>query len=106
MSDSPNTIVVYKGRTCVIRVSLGIDVSADTITSEIRTAGNALIATWGVAFDGDGTDGELILTLDNSVTSTIEYSSGLMDLKRVSGGEPLPVFRYPVEVEFRETVTA
>lgn len=101
-----NTIVVYKARTNVITVSLGIDVSSDTITSEIRTQSGVLIATWGVAFDGDGTDGELILTLDNSITSAITYTNGLMDLKRMSVGEPLQVFDRPLEVEFRETITA
>lgn len=102
MSDK---IVVYKGRTNVITVSLGINVSTDTITSEIRTEAGVLIATWAVAFDSDGTDGELVLTLDNSVTTPIAYPSGLMDLKRVSGGEPLAVFDKPVEVEFRNVVT-
>lgn len=102
MSD---TIVVYKGRTNIVTVNLGIDVSSDTITSEIRTASGTLIATWTVAFDGDGTDGELILTLDNSVTSAITYPSGLMDLKRMMGGEPVSVFDESLEVEFREIVT-
>lgn len=100
-----NTIVVHKGRTNIITASLGIDVSGDTLTSEIRTASGTLIATWSVAFDGDGTDGEIILTMDNSVTSAIEQPSGFMDLKRISNGEPLPVFDKPLEVEFRETIT-
>lgn len=101
-----NTIIVYKGRTNLITISLGIDVSLDTITSEIRTQSGTLIATWGVAFDFDGTDGELVLTLDNAITAGIVYSSGLMDLKRISGGEPISVFENPVEVEFRNVVTA
>jgi hypothetical protein len=101
-----NTIIVYKGRTNIITVSLGMDVAGDTLTSEIRTAAGALIATWDVTFDADGHDGELILTLQETVTATIAYPTGLMDLKRVSGGEPLPVFDRPLEVEFRESVTA
>lgn len=104
MSDT-NTIIVYKNRTNIITVSLGIDVSGDTITSEIRTESGVLIVTWTVTFDGTGSDGELILTLDNSATSAIAYSGGLMDLKRVSNGEPIAVFDKPVEVEFRSTVT-
>lgn len=100
-----NTIIVYKDRTNIITVSLGIDVSDDTITSQIRTASGELIATWTVAFDDDGTDGELILTIDNTAAATIEYATGLMDIKRVSNGEPLPVFEKPLEVEFRESVT-
>ncbi len=106
MSKSPDTIIIYKGRTTVLPVDLGFDVSGDTITSEIRTLGGDLIATWSVVFDGDGSDGKLILTLDDSVTALVEYSSGLMDFKRVSVGEPLPIIEYPIAVEFRETVTA
>lgn len=100
-----NTIVVYKNRTNILTVNLGVDVSADTFTSEIRTEGGDLISTWTVAFDGDGTDGALVFTLDNSVTSTIGYASGLMDIKRVSAGEPFAVFDKPLEVEFRDTIT-
>lgn len=98
-------IIVHKNRTNVLTVSLGVDVSGDTITSEIRTSGGALIAAWVVTFEGDGTDGELVLTLDNSVTSTITQTSGLMDIKRISNLEPIPVFDEPLEVEFRETIT-
>lgn len=49
-----NQVVVHKGRTNVVRVDLGIDVSADTITSEIRSEPDVegtLIATWTVAFN-------------------------------------------------------
>lgn len=98
-------IVVHKNRTNVITASLGIDVSGDTLTSEIRTASGTLIAAWTVVFDGDGTDGELILTLDNSITAAIEHPSGLMDIKRMMNGEPVAVFDAPIEVEFRETIT-
>jgi hypothetical protein len=59
-----------------------------------------------VTFDSDGTDGKLILTLDDSDTNAITASSGYMDLKRVSGGEPIPVFDKPLEVVFRGSVTA
>lgn len=100
------TIVVHKNRTNIVTVSLGIDVSGSTITSEIRTGPDGdLIATWDVAFATDGTDGELILTLDNSVTETITANIGLMDLKRVAGGEPISIFDMPLEVEFRGVIT-
>lgn len=102
-------IIVHKGRTNIIQVDMGMDVSADTITSEIRAEperDSLLIATWEVAFATDGTDGELILTLDDLDTAQIKASGGYMDLKRVSGGEPLPVFEKPLEVEFQGTVTA
>ena len=100
-----NTIVVHKGRTNTITVSLGFDVSGDTLTSQIRTPSGTLIAEWDLVFDGDGSDGELILTLDDSVTADITQSKGLMDIKRIVNAEPVAVFDKPVEVEFREVVT-
>lgn len=103
MSD--DSVIVYKGRTNVLPVNTGMDLSGDTVTSEIRTADGTLIATWDVEFAGDGTDGKLILTLDDSVTSLIVETMGKMDLKRVSAGEPYPIFADAVEVEFRKTVT-
>jgi hypothetical protein len=105
---SGEKIVVHKGRTCTVPVSLGIDVSADTFTSEIRTEADQeapLIMTWTVTKPGGGTDGELLLTVDDSVTVGIKENSGFMDIKRVSGGQPIPLFDRPVEVEFRGTVT-
>jgi hypothetical protein len=101
-------VIVYKNRTNVITVSLGIDVSADTITSEIRSepdVNSPLIATWVVSFKTDGHDGELILKLDDLNTSQIKANSGYMDLKRISGSEPLAVFDQPLEVAFRGAVT-
>ncbi len=101
-------VVVHKGRTNILTVSLGVDVSGDVITSQIRSEPelNApLIAEWDVSFATDGTDGELILLLDDTVTSGIQVNSGYMDLKRMSGTEPLPVFDRPLEVAFRGSVT-
>jgi len=103
-----NKIIIHKNRTNKVVIDLGIDVSADTITSEIRAEQDhtsQLIATFVVAFESDGTDGRLVLTLDNSVTG-ITVDSGYMDLKRVSAGEPLPVLDKPLEVRFQGTVTA
>lgn len=103
-----NKVIVHKNRTNTITIDLGFDVSADVITSQIRAEQDptsALIATWVVGFVTDGTDGLLTLTLDNSVTE-ITVDSGYMDLKRVSGGEPLAVFDKPLEVSFQGTVTA
>lgn len=103
-----NEVVVYKGRTTVTTVSLGVDVSGDTITSQIRSEPDIsapLIASWVVTFATDGTDGELILTMDDTITSQIKVNSGYMDLKRVSGTEPIPVFDRPLEVVFRGSVT-
>lgn len=103
------SIIVHKGRTNVITVAMGFDVSADIITSEIRAEPDTeslLIATWEVDFVTDGTDGELRLTMDDIITGQIKASGGYMDLKRVVGGEPLPVFERPLEVQFQGTVTA
>lgn len=101
-------LTVYKGRRNIVPVSLGMDVSGDTITSQIRVDQNPdsdLIATWDVSFAGDGTDGELLLVMDDSVSSVIEKPKGYMDIKRVSGGEPFQVFDKPLEVLFQNVVT-
>ena len=101
-----NKIIVHKNRVNVITVDMGMDVSADTITSEIRSApdvNSPLIVAWDVVFDTDGTDGELILTIQDV---EITANSGYMDIKREAGGQPYPVFDRPLEVEFRGTVTA
>lgn len=103
-----NAVIVHKGRTNTIRVNLGIDVSADTITSEIRSEPEVeapLIATWVVTYVNDGSDGQLILTMDDLETAAIKANSGYMDIKRVTNGEPVPVFDRPLEVTFRGTVT-
>lgn len=103
-----NKVIVHKNRTNTIIVDLGMDVSTDVITSQIRAEQDptsALIATWTVSFVTDGVDGLLELLLDNSVTG-VTVDSGYMDLKRVSAGEPLAVFDRPLEVSFQGTVTA
>lgn len=104
-----NEVIVYKGRDNVVRVHLGIDVSADTFTSEIRSEPSQeapLIATWDVAFETDGNDGKLLLTMDALTSGQIQANIGYMDLKRVSGGLDLAVFEKALEVAFRGTVTA
>lgn len=102
-------IIVHKGRTNKVTVRLPYDVSADVITSEIREEQNPtsnLIAAWDVSYVTDGVDGVLELTLDNAVTANITKSKGYMDLKRVSGAEPMPVFDDLLEVLFKDVVTA
>lgn len=103
-----NEVVVHKGRTNTLRIKLGMNVSADTFKSEIRTeptSDSPLIATWTITFATTGADGELILKLDDLITGQIKESGGYMDLKRTTGGEPVPVFDRPLEVTFRGTVT-
>ena len=101
-------VVVHKKRTNIISVSAGFDVSQDIITSEIREEPNpeaTLIATWSVSFLTDGIDGELILTLDDSATDNIDKFIGWMDMKRITGGEPVNLFDDPLEVHFKDVVT-
>lgn len=101
-------IIVHKGRTVILPVSIGVDISSDTFSSQIRAQKNQesdLIASWDISFATNGEDGELLLKLDDSVTASIENDVGYMDLKRVTGGEPVPVFDDVLEVIFRDTVT-
>lgn len=103
-----NKVVVYKHRTNRLPVKLGFDITGDTITSQIRVEEDptsTLIATWTVTVT-DAATGELLLTIDDTVAAGIAVDSGFMDIKRVSGGEPLPVFAKPVEVTFQGAVTA
>lgn len=103
MSD----IIVYKNRTNRITVALGSDVSADTFESQIRERAlvtATLIAEWTVTFLTDGTDGELVLELDDSALLAVTTKTGYMDIKRISGGEPYAVFA-PIKVVFKDTVT-
>ena len=103
-----NEIIVHKGRTNVVTVDMGVDVSADTLTSQIRSEPNQgapLIADWVVSFATDGTDGKVILTLDDVITGQIKATSGFMDIKRVVGGEAFAAWDVPLEVAFRGTVT-
>jgi hypothetical protein len=104
-----NPVIVHRARTNVVTMDLGFDISADTFTSEIRAepeVTSALLATWTVSFETDGTDGILVLELDDVDAGQVTVDSGYMDIKRVSAGEPLPVFDRPLEVEFRGVVTA
>lgn len=101
-------LVIHKGRTNIVTASLGMDVSGDTLTSQIRSEPNQeaeLIATWNIEFATDGTDGELVLTLTASETDNIEARRGYMDIKRIAGVEILPVFSKPLQVDFLGTVT-
>lgn len=100
-------VLVYRKRTTIIGVSLGYDVSQDDFASEIRVdvdPESELLATWTVSFLNDGTDGELLLHLF-SADSDVQKNSGWMDIKRITGGEPVSVSE-PVEVLFTNAVTA
>lgn len=86
-----------------------MDVSTDILTSEIRVEKDPesdLIATWVITHVTDGTDGEILLTIDHTELTDITAVSGWMDVKRVAGSQPLPLFDEAVQVIFRDTVTA
>jgi hypothetical protein len=101
-------LVIHRNRTNIVPLGLGMDVSGDTITSQIRVEPGAdgdPLAEWDVTFATDGTDGEIILTLTSTQLAGITVNYGYMDLKRVSGGEPLSVFLEPLQVHFQGVVT-
>lgn len=103
-----NRVTVYKRRANVKQVSLGFDVSADTFASDIRAAvspSSLLIASWQVTFLTNGSDGLLVLRMSASVANQISADVGYMDIKRISGGQPLPTLARPLEVEFIGAVT-
>lgn len=101
-------IILYKNRTNRFKVNLGIDVSTDTFTCQVREKALVtapLIATaTSVTFETTGVDGVLYVLFDDATLSAVTAKSGYLDLKRMSGGEPLPVFA-PVKVKFQEVVT-
>ena len=102
-----NPVVVHKGRTNIITVNLGIDVTGDTFESEIRTepeVTSTLIAPWVVTVV-DAAEGILQLEMDDLVSGQVTVSSGYMDIKRVTGGEPVPVFDEVLDVSFRGVTT-
>lgn len=102
-------LIIHKNRTNVIAVGLAFDVSEDTITSQIRSGlkeNSELLVEFDVFFATDGTDGELLLVLDDEETGDITKTYGYMDLKRVTNGQPVSVFTKPLKVVFKEVVTA
>ena len=103
------TLNVYKRRRNVKTIDLGIDVSSDTFESQVRSEKNhtsALIATWDISFVTDGTDGKLEIIIDDASLLDVIQKKGYMDIKRISGGEPYPVFEGFVTVIFHEVATA
>lgn len=104
-------IIVKRGRTTKVQVNLGRDVSvegASAFTSKIRAeedVASPMLAEWVVSFVTDGTDGALLLTLDNSQTSTVTRTNGYMDMKGVAAGEPYSVWDDPLPVVFEGVVT-
>lgn len=104
-------IRVARKRKTVVRLTLGMDVSADEFSSEIRVDKDPeaeLLATWDCSFEDDGTDGVVLLELDDtdgSVLDEVEYTNGWMDVKRVSAGAAFDVFSDPLPVVIEKSVT-
>jgi hypothetical protein len=101
-------IIVHRKRTKVLTVSLARDISDESFESQIREGKDSeseLIATWDIAFLTDGTDGELVFTLDDAVTTNVEKARGWMDIKQITGSEPISVFDEPLEVLFKNPIT-
>ena len=101
-------LVIHKKRTNIVPVKFSYSVANDVITSQIRRgrhSGSPLIATWTITKPNGGADGRLILTLDDSQLMNITDRIGYMDMKRVSGGEPFPMFEEPVVVVFKDSIT-
>lgn len=102
-------LLVYRDRTTVVPLSLGMNVSGDTITSEIRVGvspTSTLLGTWDVTFVTDGSDGEVRLEITSLTEAANGVNYGYMDLKRLSSGKSLSVFRVPLRVKFQGVVTA
>lgn len=103
-----NEVIVHKNRTNYVTLDVGYDASGDVLTSEIRSepyVESVLLATWIITPITDGSDGQYLLTLDNVAAAQVKATSGFMDVKRMSGSEPLPLWDQPLEVTFRGTVT-
>lgn len=103
------TLKVFLGRTNVIPVSFGTDVSSAAFASDIRVepdSTSTLIVSWVATFLTDGSDGEVVLTLDDADLAGVTAKKGYMDIKRIEGGEPYPVVDEVIEVYFQKPVTA
>lgn len=106
----PNAVVITKGRTNIITANLGVDVSTDVLTGEIRASDSPtseLLGEWTITKDNGGADGLVTLTLDDSAITAagLLATDGFMDIKRVRAGEPLNVFREPIPVKLKNRVT-
>jgi hypothetical protein len=101
-------ITVHRNRTAVHLVYLGYNPTGQNFLSQIRESrspSSRLIATWDISVVGDGSSGELRLSLDNGVTKEITQTFGYMDIVREEGGEPYSVIETPITVVFLDLPT-
>jgi len=105
------TLNIFKRRTNTIRFRLGADYSADTLSSDIRVSKDdesELIVSWTIIPEPatDPEDGIYLFSIDDALLPSDIVDKGWMDIKRVSGGEPVPgPFDKPLQVKFVEVVT-
>lgn len=101
-------LTVYKQRTNIYEfVFFGMDLSEDVITSQIRRGRSTTshkIVEFEIRPKTDGKDGRFIFTIDDSNLQSITDVMGYLDIKRMSGGEPLPVLESPIEVVFQKAL--
>ena len=103
---SAPALEVYKDRVTTVTVDLGMDITGDTLTSQIRERqdkSSALIGSWDIAVD-DAESGLITMTFDDS-PGTVTKTEGWMDIKRVIGSEAYPVWDDPLRVKFVGAVT-
>lgn len=103
-----SNLKVHRNRTNVNIVSLGFNPSGQTFLSQIRegmSPDSQLIANWNIEVVGDGSTGQLRLSLDNSITKEITQTIGYMDILREEGGEPYSILETPLQVSFMDFPT-
>lgn len=96
-------VVVEKGYTVILPVSLGFNVSEYDIISRIRVDTSPvsdIIVTWITSFDTDGKDGEIVLMLPYDITEDIVQSNGYMNIVKVGDGPDISFLNELLEVEF------
>lgn len=102
-------IYIRVGRHNTVAVRFDGDISTEVLTSEIRkekSKTSELIATFTPSFATDGTDGILLLTLDQTASDGITFTNGWMDIKKIEDGKSTSAFQHPVPVIFEGVVTA
>lgn len=102
-----NSLIIHRGLTNTFPLVLGYDTTGDTIASQVRTGPDRsypLLLNF-VVTTVDASNGEYTLTIDDTFTSQVVVDSGYMDILRITGGEPVPVFEEPLQVIFKGTIT-
>ena len=102
-----STVDVHKHRTTELHVILPYPTENDIFTSQVRkgrSQATEVIVEWNVSKSEESSN-KLILVIDDELASTITETTGYMDIKRVTAGEPLAVFNDPILVTFKDVIT-